>query len=154
MFRPALSCSVKKKHHRIDCLQVFMWPLHRDTADSAISNLPQDGIQQTWKRSGTQICDIPTQYKNHYFELMFGSVVATVPVRIYEITRTSKFHAYSIHLMQVQQTGQVIAICMVLQSQPLRARGELTRAQFLTGQPTQLIQLSEAHKRSQTCVLL
>ena len=40
-----------------------------------------------------------------------------------------------------------------LQSQLLRARGELTRAQFLTGQPTQLIQLSEAHKRSQTCVL-
>ena len=63
MFRPALSCSVKKKHHRIDCLQVFMWPLHRDTADSAISSLPQGGVQRTWKRTGTQICEIRTQYK-------------------------------------------------------------------------------------------
>ena len=35
-----------------------------------------------------------------------------MPVHIYEITRKSKFHAY-IYIMQVQQTGQIIAICMV-----------------------------------------
>jgi hypothetical protein len=61
-------------------------------------------------------------------------------------------HQNFMHTFNAQQTGQIIAT-WCLQSQPLRARGELTRAQFLTGQPTQLIQLSEAHKRSQTCVL-
>jgi hypothetical protein len=43
-------------------------------------------------------------------------------------------HQNFMHTFNAQQTGQIIAT-WCLQSQPLRARGELTRVQFLKANP-------------------